>query len=156
MRVSPPTHTASPTRLTCTRPRAADGGALRRDVLLGEDGAGQPLAEAGVEAAGDRVLVEVVERADLDVRVAAAVAPQPGHADVEPLELVAVGAQREHGAGVVEQDADPAGAVVAPLRVPDVGGADAEGVGDLAQDGRLDRAVLDQRRGLELQALARG
>src|SRR4051812_13295106 len=42
-------------------PAPADGGALRRDVPLRQHRAGQPLAEAGVEAAGDGVLGGGVE-----------------------------------------------------------------------------------------------
>ena len=99
---------------------AADRGALRRDVLLREPAAGQPLAEAGVEAAGHRVLDRGVERADLDVGVGAAVGPGADDADVPAVERRGVGPQVEDRPGVLEEYADPARPVVAPLAVDDV------------------------------------
>jgi hypothetical protein len=86
---------------------AAHGGALRGDVLLREAAAGQPLPEARVEAAGDRVLDGVVEGADLDVGVPGvsrvAVGPQAHDADVPAVERLGVGAQVEDGPGVLQQ-----------------------------------------------------
>ena len=56
VRVSPPTHTVLPSRLTCTRPARPIAVPCAATYDSGRRRAGQPLAEAGVEAAGDRVL----------------------------------------------------------------------------------------------------
>jgi hypothetical protein len=108
-------------------PGAAERRALAGDVGRGRPARGeQPLGERGVEAAGDRVLVDaavlVGERADLE-RLGRSGRVGRDDADVE---LVVDGLEREHRLGVVEQDPDPAGAVVDPLRVRHVGAADAE------------------------------
>src|SRR3954453_11567315 len=128
---------------------APDGRALRRDVVLGEHRAGEPLAEARVEAAGDRVLGGAVEGPHLPLGVAAPVAPGRDHADVETVEPLAVRVDREDVVRVLEEYADPARAVVEPPRVDDVVGADPERFGDRAELAGGDRPLAQQRRGLE-------
>src|SRR3954470_6758265 len=107
---------------------APDGRALGGDVLLGKHRAGQPLAEAGVEAPGHRVLGGGVERPHLGISVGAAVAPAADDPDVPPREPAPVRAELEHRLGVAQEDADPAGTVVDPSGVDDVVAADPEDV----------------------------
>src|SRR6185436_5982843 len=66
---------------------AAERGALARDVALGRNAGGdQPLADAGVQAAGDRILLHAFagnEGADLELH-AGAVSRLPRSDDADP------------------------------------------------------------------------
>lgn len=78
VRVRPPTHTWPSLSLsTCTRPTTPEPGALRGHVgVVDHAGLEQPLADGGVQAAGDRVLqnrtvLVAEEGADLDLSIVA-------------------------------------------------------------------------------------
>jgi hypothetical protein len=91
-------------------------------ATYGEAVAGQPLADAGVEAAGDRVLDDPDARAEgahLDGTFRAR-RVETRNADVEVSEGRPVGLHGQDRVGVPHQDDDPARAVVAPGDVHDV------------------------------------
>ena len=96
--------------------------ALRRDVRRRQPVAGQPLADARVEAAGHGVLDHADARAEgahLD-RALGARRVGADDADLQVAELRPVGPYGEHRVRVAEEHPDPAGAVVDPAGVHDV------------------------------------
>src|SRR4051794_17805576 len=79
-------------------PGTAQRGALGGDVRRGQAVAREPLPDAGVETAGDRVLDDTdvrAERPDLDLTLRAG-RVRPRDADVEVAECRPVGTDRQH------------------------------------------------------------
>ncbi len=101
---------------------ALEGGALGRDIgRLGESCVDEPLREARVEAAGDRVFVSAAsdERSHLEGRVVAYVM-RTDHAQLDRVERGPVGLERKDLARRAEHHHAPARAIVDPLVVNDV------------------------------------
>src|SRR5436190_9539087 len=109
---------------------AAETGALCSQVAFGRPaGADQPLAEAGVEAAGDRVFVErgTADEAAHFERALAARRMRADDADGgEALHARRVGLEREHGRRRIELEAEPVRSVLQELRSDDVAAIGAE------------------------------
>jgi len=101
---------------------APERAALGGDVGSGgEPRADEPLREAGVEAAGNRILVSAAadERPHLEGGVVAGLL-RADHAELERVERRPVGLERKHLARRAQHHRAPAGAVVHPLVPHDV------------------------------------
>src|SRR5436190_11831304 len=133
---------------------ALQRGALRRDVRrLGEPGTDQPLGEARVEAARDRILVSAAadERAYLERGVVTRFL-RAHHAELERIQRDPIRLERKHLTGGAQHHRAPSGAVVDPLVVDDVGRLQSERPSDLCLNLRLERARAAHRWCRELEA----
>src|SRR5260221_12126070 len=143
---------AAPAQMNATR--AAERRALGCDIgRLCESGAEQPLRKAGVETAGDRVLVSAApdERPHLEGRVMAGVM-RTHHAELERIEGNPVGLERKHLTRGTQHHRAPARAIVYPLVPNDIRRRHSQRLGDLRQHIGLERSGTTQRRRGELQA----
>jgi len=101
---------------------ALEGGALGRDIWrFGKSRADEPLCEARVEAAGDRIFVPAGprERSHLECRVVACLM-RTYYAYLEGSECDPVDREREHLTGGAEHYRAPTRAIVYPLMVDDI------------------------------------
>jgi len=133
----------------------AQGGALAHHVIfLGQAGADQPAGEAGVAAAGDRVLGDTHaggEGTHFEIGLAAVARtiPRADHAQAEIAECRKVRPQLQDFGARAQHHRGPARAVVDPVRGTDRAGGDPQSGGDARQQLRVERPGAKQRRRLE-------